>query len=334
MLHIHNGDATADIAKQSSLPGEHFAFREALVEGPTPLPLNGIEWRAIRARHLSESYGVDLKECKRGLEERENKLASFADHEEVVLWFEHDLFCQINLLYLLHWFSRCRLGHTRLSLVCIDRFPGMTDFRGLGQLSAEQLDSLFPDRKAIEPVTLELASASWQAYCSPSPDAIEDASRTNTAALPFLGAALRAHLKRFPSVKNGLGAIENLSLELVQTGPSDFTNLFSRFADVEPAYGFGDAQFGLALTRLLSAKHPALTMTRLNGNDQLATPLDTLRTANFEITEVGLSTLRGEVDFLSLNGVDIWLGGVHLEGINNLWRWDDQSERLVSRTTH
>lgn len=85
MLHIHNGDSTADKAKLSALPGEHFAFREALVEGPTPLVRDGVEWRSIRAQHLSEAYGVDLKQCERELEEQERKLGSFADHEEVVL---------------------------------------------------------------------------------------------------------------------------------------------------------------------------------------------------------------------------------------------------------
>jgi len=331
MLHIHNGDSTADRAKLSTLPGEHFAFREALVEGPTPLSHEGSEWRSTRARHLSEAYGVNVKQCERGLEEQERKLESFADHEEVVLWFEHDLFCQINLLYLLDWFSQRQLGSTTLSLVCIDSFPGLTDFRGLGQLGAEQLASLFPNREAVEARALELANFSWRAYCSPDPTRIEQMLETDTSALPFLGAALRAHLKRFPSVRNGLGAIENLSLELAQSQSANFADLFSGFANSAPVYGFGDAQFGLALTRLISAKHPALTMTGTNRIDSAQPPkLDSLQNARFEITELGLAILGGEVDFASVNGIDIWLGGVHLEALDTLWRWNDQSERIVS----
>ncbi len=334
MLHIHNGDSTAGTAKISTIPGEHFAFREALAGGPTPLMRDGGDWRKIRARHLSESYGVDRQECELELEQQENKLASFSDHEEVVLWFEHDLFCQVNLLYLLHWFSQRQLDHTKLSLVCIDRFPGAPGFRGLGELGADQLASLFPDRKPVEQATLESARSAWQSYCSSFPTDVEQASQADTPGLPFLSAALRAHLRRFPSIRNGLGAIENLSLELVRSGANDFMKLFSRFAEAEPSYGFGDAQFALVLTRLLSAKHPALTTTGTNGNIQTPAPtLETLRSANFEITDFGLSTLRGEVDFVSLNGLDTWLGGVHLDGTGNLWRWDDQSERIVSVTT-
>ena len=227
MLHIHNGDSTADTAKLSPLPGEHFAFREALIEGPTLAGCDTGEWRAMRARHLSEAYGVAAKQCEQELAEQENKLASFADHEEIVLWFEHDLFCQTNLLYLLDWFSQRELRNTSLSLVCIDRFPGVEPFRGLGQLNAEQLASLFPDRKEITEREMKLGRSAWQAYCSPDPTAIERLLETEASALPFLAAALRAHLKRFPSVSNGLGAIENKVLKLIESGASDFNRSVS-----------------------------------------------------------------------------------------------------------
>ena len=206
----------------------------------------------------------------------------------------------------------------------------MTDFRGLGQLDAKELASLFPNRKVVGLAELKLADSSWRAYCSPDPTQIEQILEADTSALPFLRAGLGAHLKRFPSVRNGLGAIENLSLELTQSESADFTKLFSEFANSAPVYGFGDAQFGLALTRLISAKHPALTITGTKRTDSAQPPrLDSLQTASFEITELGLSTLRGEVDFVSVNGIDVWLGGVHLEGFDTLWRWNDQSERII-----
>lgn len=333
MFHIHNGDATAEKAKRSTLPGEHFAFREALVEGPTPIVNDSATWRETRTRHLSEAYGVDLNQCERQLEEQEQKLAGFDLHDEVILWFEHDLFCQINLLYLLDWFSQRQLGETRLSLVCIDRFPGVPDFRGLGQLNPEQLASLFADRKTIERHTLELGSLAWRAYCSPSPILIEQLLQTDTSALPFLDAALRAHLERFPSLRNGLGALENLCIELMRSGLNNFTNLFFRFADALPGYGFGDAQFALVLSRLISANHPALKITGANGSNQTLA-LSTLQTSKVEITDLGRALQQSEADFISLNGIDTWLGGVHLNDADSVWRWDDHSKGIVSRATH
>jgi len=334
MLHIHNGDSTADIARLSPLPGEHFAFREALIEGPTPAGCTSGEWRGMRARHLSEAYGV-AQECERELAEQENKLATFADHEEIVLWFEHDLFCQTNLLYLLHWFSQQELRNTlangtKLSLICIDQFPGVDDFRGLGQLNSKQLASLFPARKEVEPSDLKLARSAWQAYCSTDPTAIEQLLEKDTSDLPFLAAAMRAHLKRFPSVRNGLGAIENTSLELIHGGTTDFKSLFSCFGDAVPEYGFGDAQLWLALRQMSAAKQPVLKIAGLDrASLESALNAETLLHARFEVTEWGEAVLRGEADFVS-NDIDIWLGGVHIEGVETLWRWDEQSERIVS----
>src|SRR6185436_19104206 len=105
MLHIHNGDSSAETLRQSALPGEHFAFREALIEGPTPAGVTGEEWYKLRSSHLADFYGPDLTETENELRKQEQQLASFAEHDEVILWFEHDLFCQTNLLYLLNWFA-------------------------------------------------------------------------------------------------------------------------------------------------------------------------------------------------------------------------------------
>lgn len=334
MLHIHNGDSTADTAKQTSLADEHFAFRESLITGPTPFGLSGSEWRSVRAAHLSASYGGDEIKCERDLLAQEEKLASFSEHEEVVLWFEHDLFCQLHLLYLLDWFSQRDLGNTKLSLICIGEFPGKEHFRGLGELNPEQLTSLFPARQPVTSAQLSLAASTWRAYRSPCATAIEYILRTDTSALPFLDTALRAHLERFPSTKNGLGLVENRALQFVAQGVDGFIHLFRSFVSVEPAYGFGDAQFWLALQRLIAASEPLLTISGIAGEpaDLKLTP-ETVSSARFQLTGFGESVRKGEADFVSRNGIDLWLGGVHLEDVKNLYCWNEESRALEFRQT-
>ena len=148
MLHIYNGDSAAGTARNSNFPGEHLAWREALVCGPTPSGLSEREFRGVRAKYLAEAYGANIEESEKQLREQAEALR-FSDHEEVVLWFEHDLFCQVHLIYLLNWFGGRGLGKTKLSLICIDEFSGIKDFRGLGQLNEEQLASLFPQRREV-----------------------------------------------------------------------------------------------------------------------------------------------------------------------------------------
>ncbi|HKO61895.1 MAG TPA: hypothetical protein VJV03_12105 [Pyrinomonadaceae bacterium] len=320
ILHIHNGDASADVAKQSSVPGEHFAWREALIDGPAPNNVNDDEWRRLRAQHLSEAYGDDQAEIERELRTQEQKLASFTNYDEVVLWFEHDLFCQVHLIYLLNWFAQRDLERTKLNLICAGSFPGRENFRGLGELSPEELSSLFPSRQTVTREQLDLAIRAWHAYRSTDPRDVESIVQSVTSALPFLDPALRAHLLRFPSTNNGLGRIENRGLQLVESGLNNFSDLFKRFGDLEPTYGLGDAQFRQSLHSLAEANQPLLL--NVNG-DGIS------REAAFEITDLGRAVLRGDGDFVILNGIERWLGGVHLSDERNLWRWDEKAEKIV-----
>lgn len=326
MLHIHNGDSAADTARNSGIPGEHLAWREALVYGPAPGELSEDEFRDVRARHLAEAYGVNIEKCERELREQEASLARFSDHEEVVLWFEHDLFCQVHLIYLLDWFAHRELGKTRLSLICIGEFRGVQNFHGLGQLNEEQLKSLFPQRTEITSSQLDLGSKAWQAYSSRDAANLVSLLDSDMSALPFLKSALDKHLRRFPSTHNGLGRIENAGLELIAAGYREFKSLFPAFTRRESEYGFGDAQFYLEMKRLANASVPLLTQS--NGDGSAMDPAAMLL-SSFEITEHGRAALNGDEDFVVSNGIDIWLGGVHLDGKEAAWRWEEQGQMLL-----
>lgn len=327
MLHLHNGDSSANVLKESGLPGEHVAWREALICGPTPLNLSADEWHSVRAAHLAEAYEVKPEDCLRDLMEQERALNDFPRHEEIVLWFEHDLFCQLHLVYLLQWFAARELGQTKLSLVCVDSFPGVDDFRGLGQLSPQQMASLFASRREVSASQLQLAVAAWQAYCSPAPQDIQAVVDNETSALPFLKNTLRAHLARFPSTRNGLGRVGNLALELISDGYREFPRLFEQFGKRAAIYGLGDFQFRNELRRLAVAHAPLLIKT--SGGAQSGLASGAFLRDIFELTKEGESVLEGKADFVELNGMDLWLGGVRLHGAENLWRWDEGSETLI-----
>jgi len=325
MLHIHNGDSTAGTARKADLPGEHLAWREALVCGPTPSGLSDDDFKQVRARHLSQAYGIEGEDCEKELREQQEALMLFCEHAEVVLWFEHDLFCQVHLIYLLNWFAKREFGKTTLSLICIDNFPGIDDFRGLGQLDETQLASLFRQRRKISAAQLNLGSKAWQAYSSSDPSEIESLLVEDMEALPFLKSALFKHLERFPSVRDGLGHDARLCLELVADGQAEFKALFPAFGKREPLYGFGDAQVFLELKSLTKGPHPLLTIN--DGNLTVMDSGQLLRTS-FQITDQGKAVLNGDEDSVRLNGIDLWLGGVHLQGNEAAWRWDEDHQRL------
>ncbi len=325
MLHIHNGDSTAGTAKAAQIPGEHVAWREALVCGPSPEMTSEEDFFDLRARHLSEAYNIPLEKCLGELRAMHEVLATFSEHDEVVLWFEHDLFCQVQLVYLLNWFAGRELGQTRLKLVCVNEFPGVQPFHGLGQLNEEQLRSLFPGRSEIATAQFELAVRSWQAYTSPDARALISLLSSDMSALPFLKGALQKHLERFPSTRNGLGRIENTTLGLVPAH-SKFRSLFPAFSRRESVYGFGDAQLYLTIESLTAARKPLLIE---HTPGKWSKDSARMLLASFELTEYGQSVLSGEEDFVVTNGIDQWLGGIHLTGNAAAWRLDEDSRQLM-----
>lgn len=140
---------------------------------------------------------------------------------------------------------------------------------------------------------------------------------------------LRLHLMRFPSVKNGLGRVENTVLEIISSGAIGFKSLFPRFGKAQPVYGMGDSQFWCALKRLGQARDPLITISAPADHDP-ALKSNWHQNASFELTETGRAVLAGERDFIDVNGIDLWLGGVHLVD-GAVWRWDERNG-LTRRT--
>ena len=328
MLHIHNGDSTSVTMRNADFPGEHLAFREALALGPTPAGVTPGEWLDLRSSFLGGSE-TDAGRVREDLIRLDAALDNAAHHEEITLWFEHDLFCQINLSYLLARFGRDGMDEGKLDLICIGEYPGIDNFKGLGQLTAAQMGELFPTRHRVSESETTLAQAAWAAYCAADPREIERLLAGDTSAMPYLNQALLQHLGRFPSIRNGLDLAANKLLEFIADGETEFLPLCRRFFDAEPAYGLGDSQVWDDLQRLAGARRPLLT---ISGPDELESESVQvrLRQSTFKITDAGNEILNDKGDFIEMNGIDLWLGGVHLSP-DNLWRWDDGEQELISK---
>ncbi|HET9408252.1 MAG TPA: hypothetical protein VFO39_13510 [Candidatus Sulfotelmatobacter sp.] len=52
--------------------------------------------------------------------------------------------------------------------------------------------------------------------------------------------------------------------------------------------------------------------------------------AVLKLTELGKRVLVGKADHVSIKGIDRWIGGVHLQGRDVPWRWDQAGKRIVA----
>jgi hypothetical protein len=199
MLHIVNGDSVANKLKEGGLKGDILVWREIYSAGPIFCDPYSTEHQPVRAENLEQTLGIPQQLWAKGCEEQGAQLAKFKEYDEIVLWFEYDLFDQTMLCYLLHWF------------------------------------------------------------------------------------------------------------------------------------GMGDLQYWHYLREMRQGTHPLIEIEGADSVPAFSDPIEDFNNSRIRITELGRQILSGNQDWLSLNGINQWFGGVHLQGNTMIWRWDEGNEVLVRK---
>jgi hypothetical protein len=321
VLHIANGDSTAGTLRYAGLPGTVAVWADVLHEGPVPPDDDMDAWLAVRSRfHAGSVWSYD-EALSKGRQWQAD-LESFPSYHELLFWFEHDLFDQLALVRHLAWLDRQDRGSTRVTLICIGEFPDFPGFIGLGQLSAEQLASLYPTRKEVTPEQLALARRTWDAFTASDPTTLVTLAQDHRA-LPFLGPALRRFLEEYPSVRNGLPRSETQVLRALEGGPLSPGRLYVRSQEPEEARFMGDSTLWERVEELGAGPNP---LARLDVTRRK----QALPEGKVTLTDTGRAVLAGEVDWAAAHRLDRWYGGVHLESDRGHWRWDGSGGLLVA----
>src|SRR5258708_1744784 len=218
MLHITNGESVTGTFRQVRFPGTYLAWNDVLHDGPVPATSTLSELSDVRARALTQFGWGSYDQLRSGFATRDRTLEDFRKHEDVVLWFEHDLLDQLQLIQLLDWFSAHEEGKTRLSLIQINAYPGVQPFYGLGQLSGTQLARLFPKRQIVTARQLVTAHEAWQAFRAPDPSALTGLTQREFPEMPFLRAALVRFCQEYPGVQDGLSRSQHQILRAAVDG--------------------------------------------------------------------------------------------------------------------
>lgn len=325
MLHITNGDHAADRLRHSGIEGEVMVWRELYTFGPVVQDMGNEVERSKRAAYLEQQLGIPQKEYLQ-IAELERKLHAFHQYKEIVLWFEYDLYDQVMLSYLLHYFNGQSLGETKLNLLCIDAYPEIENFRGLGQLTPGQIGRLSGTWHVMGTEELQAGSQFWQAYTSSDIQDHMDYLRQNSTVLPFAHAAFEAHLTRLPSQSNGLGAIEQATLEAVNQGVDHPYPLFEHVSERLHVLGMGDLEYWAHLRRMTKGQHALLQISGADTFPDFTQHHEHFRNAVLSLTELGIQVLAEEADYAELRKDEMWIGGLwNAQGKDPQWRWDTAS---------
>ncbi|TAE46017.1 MAG: hypothetical protein EAZ89_20865 [Bacteroidetes bacterium] len=301
MLHLLNGDSTLETFRSSGIGKDDDVevWREMLSEGPVSYDTAQEDFQKTRLAFFHK-IGVSEEEYERLSGPGWKTLARFTRWEDVTLWFEYDVFCQINLIALLSRIHHTSRWNTAIFLVCTGDLPGYPRRMALGELDAALYPELYDSKIMVFEEDMAWADRAWRAFCSKDPRDLLPFTRSEDSPklLPYLAEALMAHLRRFPQADTGLNDIEASLLSLAHQGFADKTALVSAAMAQDHIYKLGDGTY----FRILEGIAPLLesfSPTRLSPQ--------------------GLAVLEGRETFRPKNTENPTLGGAK----KYAWVWKE-----------
>jgi hypothetical protein len=336
-LHVTNGDSAALGLSRSGLTGDVLAWRDILHDGPVPAHDRVPTFWATRACFLSERRWTERDNVEADLAARDERLAGLTADDAIVLWFEPDLYDQLQLIQVLN-----RLSYTptatrpSVSIAPADLM--------LGTLKPEKFRLLSDARRPVNDEDLMVGRVAWDAFTASTPEALMDVveqldrvmtGRTYAAdekiRLPHLMQALRRLLEEYPDADTGLSRSERQICEALAPGTITLAKLYTAAHHSSESWVWlGDASFAWYVERLSEGPHPLVTHP--NGSRVLA-PRSTADARRFWertvlLTPFGSDVVRARANAVHANGIDRWIGGVHLT-TDQPWWWNGRSQRVV-----
>lgn len=310
---ITNGDHAATALSAHFPDAEILIWRDVLVEGPVPGGIDDETLAGIRARHIEQAFG--MRDVHDDFTRRNEAFSRIDDDDDVELWLETDLHDQLQLIELLARFAKEKPGAS-------------PKFAFSPPPISSHIERVTGKMQLVQASDIDTAIGFWSAFRDPSPETIH-ALAAIEGPLPETRAAFARLLEEYPSPRDGLGRIERRALLALRDGAITPGLAFRHYQQTEELPFLGDLGFFYRLEHLASGASPLLRGLPAGG---IALAAHTNMTVEYtdvllELTEAGHAVLEGRTDQITLNGIDRWIGGVHLTPAN-IWRFDPERRTL------
>ena len=231
--HILNGDALKEQFPENIL-GEIIVTRECLVDGN----IKGTcldELFVSRAKFLSEKFGVTKHDYYEKTASEFQKILEIHANSDINLWFEDDLFCQVNFWFVAHLIFEFEQD----CKVYLIRPPLHTPY-GFGGLTKLELDLSYKERVQI--TDLDKIGDLWKSYQQGDTEQLVSTAKELKGSFPFILQAVEAHIARIPTKIDPGRPVKALIEIMKDLETEDFKTVFREFNKREAIYGFGDTQ--------------------------------------------------------------------------------------------
>ncbi len=309
VLHVVPGESgAASIQEAFGLTSDRVLIqRDPVSYGPAPQTNDLREWRSIRERFLTELHprlpAFSFEEW-----EQDDLVLNFGRLNaapEIVAWLGEGTGDQLFAAWLIHYLraSQCELN--KLHFVTFERFSWRSILNA-GELSAEMIRERASPPVPVSVEQVDELDLVWRSYSSDNPRALATYLDTHTGPLRE---AIAPILMRFPEVKSGLGFWDRLLLENAREhGPKLAWVIGHTMIPLQPENYLDVMGDDFLFDRAIRMSSPLVAhpLISIDGDRQ------DMRACTVALTEDGIGVLAGERNAVQLNGIDDWIGGVHL----------------------
>ena len=303
VLNIVNGDVTVEIIKKAHINGDFLPWRDFLHEGPVPQTVSIEQLSEIRANFIHQQGFGSLEKIEKEFQERDEMLKSYHKYQKIILWFEHDLYDQLQLLQILSWFKSNNSEEIELSLISTDKY--------LGECSQNEITKLLGYEQKISKEHLNLAQKAWFAFTTPNPREWLKLLDKELHLFPFLEDAIIRMLEEYPNTRNGLSRSAHQALLTISRGIKNPNEIFKNCQNYEKQKFMGDVIFWKILDEFIEN---GLLYSQKNGRI-------------LQITAIGQKILNGEINYLHIRPIQRWIGGTQLRN-DSVWCWDIKKKTI------
>lgn len=240
-FNITNGDYLAGRLNQTTISGEIIICREALVTGPLQADHPDEFWK-MRAEFISENYSDKKENYYHKVVSEFEKMKNIPDHSEVNLWFEDDLFCQVNL-----WFCLTLLPKDR-NIKIYRVFPKNlleNKWEGFSDSNDMDLQEAWKSKILFDQKDIDLGCDLWKAYQSNDRNTLKQLSLHPSDCFRFLKELIRVYQNVNP---------ETFVRVLMENKKMNFNAVFEKFRNELGIFGFGDLQVKQFYDKVLGEK--------------------------------------------------------------------------------
>lgn len=259
ILHITSGDIAGASLAKTELPGEVFIWHDILYDGPRTPGWPTEETLNARALFLETTTagGLSKQYVLKTLREQYQQLKVAFYYNRIILWFDACLFDQSMLAHILTCLRYKDINN--VELLCVDSYPGITPFHGLGQLQPEHFASLYEHALPVSGEQFSFANRTDTAFATQNLATLTQLSSMTDAPLPWIPAAVTRWLQEQPAPNDGLGKLERLAIQAIREGNQIPSQIYAYVAaaDTPPQY-WGDTTLWAKINGLANRKQPLI----------------------------------------------------------------------------